>query len=37
MQSKGKLKRSDLIASIFLWLLGICIVVLVILLLRGCG
>jgi hypothetical protein len=36
MQSKGKLKRSDLIASIFLWFLGICIVVSVILLLRGC-
>jgi hypothetical protein len=37
MQSKGKLKRSDRIASIFLWLLGIFIVGLVILLLRGCG
>ena len=37
MQPKGKLKRSDRIASIFLWLLGIFIVGLVILLLRGCG
>ena len=37
MRSKGKLKRSDQIAYIFLWLLGISIVVLVILLVRGCG
>ena len=37
MQSKGKLKRSDEVVSIFLWLLGISIVTLVILLLRGCG
>jgi hypothetical protein len=37
MQSKGKLKRLDQIAYIFLWLLGISIAVLVILLLRGCG
>jgi hypothetical protein len=37
MRSKGKLKRSDQIASIFLWLLGISIIVLMILLLRGCG
>jgi hypothetical protein len=37
MRSKGKLKRSDQIAYIFLWLLGISLVVLVILILRGCG
>jgi hypothetical protein len=37
MRSKGKLKRLDQIAYIFLWLLGISFVVLVILLLRGCG
>ncbi len=37
MRSKGKLKRLDQIAYIFLWLLGIFIAVLVILLLRGCG
>jgi hypothetical protein len=37
MQPKRKLKRSDQIAYIFLWVLGILIAVLVILLLRGCG
>jgi hypothetical protein len=37
MRSKGKLKRSDQLAYIFLWLLGISIAVLVILLIRGCG
>jgi hypothetical protein len=37
MRSEGKLKRSDQMAYIFLWLLGISLVVVVILLLRGCG
>ena len=37
MRSKEKLKRSDQIAYIFFWLLGILIAVLVILLIRGCG
>jgi hypothetical protein len=37
MRSKGKLKRSDRIANILLWFLGISIVVFVILLIRGCG